>query len=215
MSYITIINDETITCAKKGSILTEEEVSQFDEIDHVTKQLKELKESESERISKSEQIGYREGYEAGLERGLSDLNLKFKEHLKNLVENVYISSSEIDKIALDLAFEVVRKIVDNIENNDMIVGIASNAIRKLKQHDRLEIRVNPEYVETLEQSLIAISETNPENPHFEIVGDYKLNCLDCIIKTDTGVTIASFDEQLKVLRDRLVKDMSKTAELPS
>jgi flagellar biosynthesis/type III secretory pathway protein FliH len=211
MAYITIINNETVTCATDSVVILEDDVKQIDEITHLTHQIKELQGSESDRITKSEHKGYQEGYEQGLKQGQEDLNEKFKEYLKGIIEDVSIKSSEIDKIALNLAFEVVRKIVDNIGNDAVIIGIASNAIRKLKQHDSLEIRVNPEYVESLKQSLTNQSDEQVENTRLDIVGDPKLDFLDCVIKTEAGMTIASFEEQLRVIRDHIVKNMKLTA----
>ena len=203
MNFVAIFNNDVLSCSTDRLVLTKDEFSELEKIEDLTSEIICLRDTEVERISKSESNGYQAGYSDGIHQGLSDLNKQFREYLKDLTENIYINNIESDEFILNLAVEVIKKIASEIGNEDMIKSIASTAIQKLKQSNHLEVKVNPKYADQLKLDLKKIDDSNTYAfSSLDIIADASLGELDCIIKTESGTTVASFEEQLNILRDQ-------------
>ena len=213
MSYIAIINNEVLSCSTRRLVLSQSEVSELTTIEELTNEILKLKSSEENRVSQSITDGYQSGYLEGLNQGLTDLNEQFREYLKDLTENIYISNIESDEVIMNLSVQVIKKIASEIGNEEMIRSIALTAIQRLKHSSHLEVRVNSKYADLLKQNLEAISESaSYAFSSLEVIADAGLDDLDCIIKTESGTTIASFEEQLNILRDQFKRKKKAAAE---
>jgi flagellar biosynthesis/type III secretory pathway protein FliH len=210
MSYLVILNNDVISCATNKLVLSDKEIIKLATIDNLANEITLIKNQESDKVFKSQQEGYKKGYETGLKEAISDLHGQFIEYLKDLTENIVISSSDSDEEILNLACEITRKIASNIKPEDMIRGIAMTALQKLKNHNCLELKINPNYVDILKNKLKSIENNEIfKFSNIEIISDSSLGELDCIIKTEAGTTIASFDEQLNILKQNIKAEMSR------
>lgn len=208
MNYLVIINSDAITCATNNYLLSDKEVIRLDSISDVVETINTLKAQKEEQINISIKNGYKNGFNQGLVNAQNELNTQFIEYLKDLTENYFVNTTETDSEIINMACEVTRKIADEIDSAEILPSLAITALKKLKQHKRIELKVRPEYVEIL-RSKISSLETNEVNNYssLEIVADESLDTLDCIIKTDAGVTVASFTDQLNLLKENIINEM--------
>jgi flagellar biosynthesis/type III secretory pathway protein FliH len=210
MSYLVILNNDVISCATGKLVLSDKEVIKLATIEDLAEKISLIKNQENEKVLQSQQEGYKQGYEAGLNKAIANLHTQFIEYLKDLTENVVINSSESDEAVLNLACEVIRKIASDIEPGDMICSMAMTALQKLKHSKSIEVKINSSYVDVLQNRLKSINGGETfKYSNIEIIPDSSLGELDCIIKTETGTTIASFSEQLNILKQNIQAEMSR------
>jgi flagellar biosynthesis/type III secretory pathway protein FliH len=209
MSYIVIVNNGFASCAINKYILSEEEVYHLSTAENLLEKIKLIKEKEEEFITTAKTEGYDAGYTEGLKKAESEFKKQFLQYLKNLTENVYLNTIENDKAILDLACEVVRKIATEIGPKNMLQSIALTAIQNLKHKKTLEIKVKEVYVQPLEKKIESLKHQDTINlSSIEVKSDDSLGDLDVIIKSESGVTIASFDEQIKLLKQNIEEEMN-------
>jgi flagellar assembly protein FliH len=207
MTYITILNNGLVTCATDQIILSKNEIKELNTIDKLLSELMELKESEESKLHLLRQEAYQDGFNEGLNEGKNELSCQFRDYLKDITHNVYLNSMESEETIINLATEIIRKIASDFNSKDIITGIVSTAIKKHKHFNHLEIKVNPIYVECLKDTVSSINENSSQKVlSLDIVGDPDMADLDCVIKTESGTTVASFDEQLNQLKNLLTEN---------
>jgi flagellar assembly protein FliH len=207
MTYITILNNDLVTCATDQLILSKNEIKELNTIDKLLSELTELKESEESKLHAVRQEAYQDGFNEGLNEGKKELSCQFREYLKDTTHNVYLNSMESEETIINLATEIIRKIASDFNSKDVITGIVSTAIKEHKHFNQLEIRVNPIYVEYLKDTVSNLNENGSRKVvSIDIIGDPEMGDLDCVIKTESGTTVASFDEQLNQLKNLLTEN---------
>ncbi|MCG8027067.1 MAG: hypothetical protein N0E59_04725 [Candidatus Thiodiazotropha taylori] len=175
-----------------------------------------MKISEETKLKKSIQEGYEAGYKEGLIKSEEDLNLKFESFLTELINNISINRIETDQEIIELACEVINKIASNIKPNEMLQSMAVSAINKLQNKRELQINVNPQHVEELQKTIRSLNH-NGTDEYFaiDVRPDKTLGQLDIIIKSQSGETIASFSDQLNLIRDNMLDELSNHSNYSS
>ncbi|RLW57611.1 MAG: hypothetical protein B6D75_16600 [gamma proteobacterium symbiont of Stewartia floridana] len=209
MSFLIILKNEYFTCCSDNLVLSANDVVKLSSSENVLEYIRSLKTSEETKLKKSIQEGYEAGYKEGLTKSEEDLNLKFESFLTELINNISINRIETDQEIIDLACEVINKIASNIKPNEMLQCMAVSAINKLQYKRELQINVNPQYVEELQKTIRSLNKDGTEE-HFaiDVRPDKTLGQLDIIIKSQSGETIASFSDQLNLIKDNMLDELS-------
>lgn len=208
MTYLVMINNDTATIANDSLILTDNDIYKLSTVEDVIDKISTLRKNEEELLVKSKIEAYKIGYKEGLKKAQSDLSDQFVEYLKDLTENIFVNTIETNEEILNLACEVTRKIANDIGPRDMLISIATTAINKLKYNKYLEIKVKPEYVSVLQDKLAQLIDKDKYKlSNIDIKPDASLGDLDCVITSDSGETVASFDDQLCLLKKNIEEEM--------
>lgn len=211
MKYLVILNSDIATCATNDYILSDEDIIKFDSMSGIIEMITEIKNSEASKVEGSTKDGYLKGYDEGLRKGQQDLNTQFLEYLKDLTDNIIVNTTDSDAEIINMACEVTRIIVEDLDSKDVLTNLAITAIKKLKQHKEIEIKVRPEYRKVLQEKLERMNiKDNYNYSTLEIVSDPSMGHLDCTIKSDSGVTVASFDDQLMLLKKNIESKLLNT-----
>jgi flagellar assembly protein FliH len=189
--------------------MTSEDVIKLSSIENVLEYVKTLKQTEETNIKQAVQDGYETGYKEGLDKAEKKLNELFQTYLNDLAEKLFTDHVETDHEIIKLACDVTNKIAAGIGPNEMIEKLAVTAIQNLSNKRNLQIKVNPCHVIALQQKLESIAHnSNSDFTTIEIKADQMLGNLDVIIKTPVGDTIASFDDQLRLLKNNMLNELN-------
>ncbi|MEJ2622330.1 MAG: FliH/SctL family protein [Candidatus Thiodiazotropha sp.] len=209
MSYLVLISNDVATCSTDNLLISQDDVLKLSSAENVLDYIRTLKEKEESKIKAAVLDGYEVGYQEGIEKAETKINELFKTYLNDLTENIYTNRIETDHEIIELACDVTKKIATGIAPNEMIEKLAITAIQNLSNKRELQIKVNPDHVAALQEKLNSIAhDSNSELSTMEVKADQMLGSLDVIIKSPTGDTIASFDDQLKMLKNNMLDELS-------
>ncbi len=158
------------------------------------------------------ELGYREGYEKGLNdaKGIFDKTIEeYTRKMQQAIEKLILTASEISKkyeelenVATDMILDISKKVIANElkTNKDVVNSMVKDAIG-LTESNKLKIKLNPEDASKLNKELIA------DSKEIEIVEDGSLNGGSVIIEEENGNVIdASVDTKLEQIKGTLVNE---------
>lgn len=143
---------------------------------------------------------YDEGYAEGVEEGKSEYSLKIMEMVMAQLDAL----ENLEKQIVEVVIASVRKIVDDIDDRELIVRVVKKGMSAVRGEKRLLVRGSrtdeATVTEALQSSLLS---ADGMSGYLEVVGDSNLKQGDCIIETDMGVVEASLSSQLRILEQSL------------
>lgn len=170
-------------------------------------QAERIAKENAERIKMINQQAYREGYQAGYERGsavaageagrLADLIESARQEMSGLEQNV---AEDLVRLALTLARTLVRESLK--VHPEMVESIVRETVRDIPPFGQgTRLRVNPEDAALLTKHLGA--ELDAE---WSIVGDETMTRGGCRIESNTGEIDASMETRWQKLCAALAQD---------
>jgi flagellar biosynthesis/type III secretory pathway protein FliH len=210
MSYLVLINNDVATCSTDNLLITQDDILKLSSAENVLDYIRTIKTSEESNIKQAVKEGFEEGYKDGLARSEKKLHELFKSYLNDLTDNIFSNRVETDHEIIDLACDVTKKIAAGIGPSEMIEKLALTAMQNLSDKRKLQIKVNPEHVNTLQKKINQLSSVSKSDlSTIEVKADQLLGYLDVIIKTPAGDTIASFDDQLNMIKKSMLDELNR------
>lgn len=160
------------------------------------------------------QRGFRQGFEEGSEEGkrIYDEKLTEKiqeddEALKRVLNELYEERertyNEMEGGVINLAIEIVRKLINPPEEElgDVYTSLIKNALRQMPTDGKIVIRVGPaEYERFFSSGAATIELDSGVTVNASIIRDVSLNEGDCIIDTDDVTINAGIESQLEYVK---------------
>jgi len=208
MAYLTLLNTKNNILATNVRIIPAVDVSSFQNVIELSKQLVQLAETEDARIKVESVNGYNTGYEAGLLQGKEDYQNKLSEELMTLHFAYQKQRQLLAESAIDMALQMVKKIARNLGSEKVVAEITQSVAEEFIQQGtsrRLRFHVAPKNVPAVESTIKAhcLKYTSIEgeriNCSIDVVEDYNLTEFDCVVETDQGKSIAGLECQLDSL----------------
>jgi flagellar biosynthesis/type III secretory pathway protein FliH len=160
------------------------------------------------------QRGFRQGFEEGSEEGKRSYDEKLAEKikedneaLKRVLDELYEERertySEMEDGVINLAVEIVRKLINPPEEEltDVYTSLIKNALRQMPTDGKIVIRVGPaEYERFFSSGAATIVLDSGVTVSASVIRDVSLNDGDCIIDTDDVTINAGINSQLEYVK---------------
>jgi flagellar assembly protein FliH len=164
------------------------------------------------KVSEIEHEAYKKGYDAGREEGYKEGQaevLRLIDRLGTIVSTAVdirdniIRSSE--KLMTDMILMIARKVIKDeiVERREVVMNNIKEAIRRVKDRDRIDIRVNfadldmtTAHKEELIKMMASLKKVN-------IYEDSRVDRGGCIIETDVGAIDARISTQLDTIEEAI------------
>ncbi len=164
------------------------------------------------KVSEIEHEAYKKGYDAGREEGYKEGQaevLRLIDRLGTIVSSAVdirdniIRSSE--KLMTDMILMIARKVIKDeiVERREVVMNNIKEAIRRVKDRDRIDIRVNfadldmtTAHKEELIKMMASLKKVN-------IYEDSRVDRGGCIIETDVGAIDARISTQLDTIEEAI------------
>lgn len=184
------------------------------QLHQATMQISQMKEAwEVERTNLSEQarqVGYEEGIQLGQQEVYQQLAHLIEEanSVVELAKTDYVKQVEqSEETIVKLGIKVAEKILHvHLQNNqDDFIQIVKNAIKEVKEHADVSIKVHPamfELVSSQREELLTLL-TGEKNLY--VYPDFEIEETGCIIESSFGRIDASIDSQLTELKNKLLE----------
>lgn len=158
---------------------------------------------EMERLSREKGFndGYEEGLQKGLESGQNELGAVV-ESLKSAIQEMRELKEDLhDKVKdelVDLIIDTTGKIVaSEIETNrNVVVNTVKNALEKVRDKDRIIVRLNPEDIESIKVHKQELLNQIDGINHLEVTEDPKISRGSCLVESDSGKIDARVETKL-------------------
>lgn len=157
---------------------------------------------ESENIKKS---AFEEGYKQGIDKASSDLQL-FRDNLSKFMSAQKDVFEYIAPDILELSVEIAQKIIKKELDTDpqVIINTILDVLKTVsKSEPKITIRVKPQAVQLIKDTLPNITYQYGIESKINIVADPSIEDGGCILQTNNGIVDASIDTQLEIIKKAL------------
>jgi flagellar assembly protein FliH len=172
---------------------------------------KMIKEAEL-KVSEIEHEAYKKGYDAGSEEGYTDGQAEVMRLIDRLgtvvstavdIRDDIIKSSE--RMMSEMILMIARKVIKDeiVERREVVVNNIKEAIKRVKDRDRIDIRVNfadLDMTTAHKDELIKMMESLKKVNIYE---DSRVERGGCIIETDVGAIDARISTQLDAIEEAI------------
>jgi len=107
----------------------------------------------------------------------------------------------------DLAFAVVRDVVDQFDRRDIVAMAALKALSAFRRSRTLTVRVHSDHTEAVNETLQEAVRTSGIEITLEVNGDPSMARDGCILTSDIATVDAGIDSQIEALRRGLLRRM--------
>ncbi|MDD5529863.1 MAG: FliH/SctL family protein [bacterium] len=154
--------------------------------------------------------GFKDGIIKGTEKGLTMAKNELqntKEKLEFLVHSFLEEKEKLLKSSEITVFKLVKEIAKKVieieisENSKVIVDTVSDAIKRIREEERVIIKVNPvdfDIIKSKESEWLA---SLPYVSKFQIIADENISRGGCLIETSVGKIDATIESKLKKLEE--------------
>jgi len=172
---------------------------------------KMIKEAEL-KVSEIEHEAYKKGYEAGREEGYKEGQaevMRLIDRLGTIVSTAVDIRDEIirssERLMTEMILMIARKVIKDeiVERREVVINNIKEAIRRVKDRDRIDIRVNfadLDMTTAHKDELIKMMESLKKVNIYE---DSRVDRGGCIIETDVGAIDARISTQLDTIEEAI------------
>ena len=143
-----------------------------------------------------------QAYNEGRESALTE----FTEIITAAYEKRETALGEVEQDVLKLSIKLAEKIIGREIKNDpkTIADIVANALRNIRQQQRLTVRIHPLDLPKIEEFKSTFAQAG-RMTFLDFEPDPKVNSGGCIIESEVGTVDARLETQLKILERALLR----------
>ena len=184
---------------------------ELEENSTVGQRIKQLEERHQIELQQTYRRGFAEGESSGLQRGLAasrQLEDELRQAITALVSYRQTVYRQAETQLFDLAFALANRITTaRGETESQVVLDTINAcLREVLDKTRLTVRVNPAQASFVKSQIDNLGGVNEAVSHIVVEADGRISAGGCIIETDSGNTDGRIENQLQVLKSKLLEN---------
>lgn len=164
---------------------------------------REAAKRESAELRDAARKAYASEYAQGYDDGLIAGSAEAVQLLTATTVSVDRYLEKLEGEVIDLALDVVRKMLGGFDAGTLVAKAARQAIADVRRAKYLRISVHPDMLDTVRTELNDMLAAGEIGFSVEIEADGQLAHHACVVKTDAAVVDASIEGQLAALRSAL------------
>lgn len=159
------------------------------------------------RIVKEAEAVYKTEKQKGYEEGLRKAKQEMAEQMTTLALRTEQYHRSMEKQIVQLVMKIVRKVLQDIDPQALVVGQVKKALTALKGHKHLTLKTNPATAELLKERFSEIMDVHPAIGAIDVKGDPHLSSDTLILESETAIVEASIGSQLKAIEEAINKEL--------
>jgi len=204
VNIICLLDNPEVVVASGKRVFSADETGALLSIADSADRLQMSVKEEEDRIQQAENRACERGRNEGMAQGRQTALAELAETKLSLVDQTNAELSQMREEVLSLALQVVRKIADGVDTEDMLFALATTAAEECLPSKSIVLKVHPDSVDGVKARLSEYQSTSETNhPIHSIVADEDLDLDACVLETDAGQVCADLDTQLSVLEKHL------------
>lgn len=140
-----------------------------------------------------------QGYNDGMDQARTEFTQRM---ISNVVETVDYFKV-VEERVVDVVCKSLRKIVGEIDERELIIKIAGQALCWARNQSHVTLRVAPSHAELLRKRVDEMLKNYPAIEVLDISVDEQMQQGDCILETEIGSVNASLELQLTAIESTL------------
>jgi type III secretion protein L len=156
---------------------------------------------EAEQLRDTARRAYASEYAQGYKDGKAEGEAEAARIVSQAAAEVDRYLGGIQAEVIDLALDVVRRMLGEFDVSELVAKAARQAIAEVRRSKYLRVSVHPEAVAAVQNELRSILSESDLGMTVEIDADNTLAACACIVSTDIAVVDASIDAQLKAIAE--------------
>ncbi|CAN7144250.1 type III secretion system stator protein SctL [Bosea sp. LjRoot90] len=133
---------------------------------------------------------------AGRERGEAEA----AERIGRAIADVDAYFAGLSGELADIAFAVVRDVIDQFDRRDIVAMVALKALSAFRRSRTLTVRVHPDHVEAVNETLQEAVRAGGIEIALEVSSDPGMARDGCVLTSDVTTVDAGIDSQIEALR---------------
>jgi type III secretion protein L len=167
-------------------------------------------EAEATRLVEAAKIAFEEERRKGFAKGLEDVKAEVSRRKLELAEESAMFMASVEGKMGDIVMKALRKCVDEIGEQDLVVQIVRKVMRAVVRNQRqITLRVAPEHVETVKARMNDILVDFPHLDEVDIQEDPRMKGTACVVETAAGIADASIETQLSAVEESIRRHFSR------
>ena len=149
---------------------------------------------------------HKEGYDKGFAEGKMEIAMQ----QLDLLESSVSFMEDVEDKMVDIVLKAMRKCVDEIGNEDLVIGITRKAMKAVvRNQQQITLRTSPAMVGVVKARMNELMDGFPSLNFIDVVEDTRLDDKSCVVETAAGTVDASIEVQLAAIEKSIRKNFSK------
>ncbi|MBT9175404.1 MAG: Yop proteins translocation protein L [candidate division WS2 bacterium] len=219
-----LLKDEFEKMKKEQEVEMQNLTSLRQEVHSYTQALQQTKEEVKNIEKEARNKGYNNGLQKGKEDGIAAGKKEVMQTLKEVLEEINTTRNLLFQIVeeaqkerekflarneeeiLELSISVAKKIIGEeiATNKKVIFSVIKSAVDKLKERDKITLRVNPADLETINQFKEKVMYLQSKVSEVQYLSDESVEKGGVLVETSYGIIDATVDSQIKELKKTLI-----------
>lgn len=179
----------------------------------IGQRIKRLEERHQVELQQTYKRGFADGENAGVQRGLAasrQLESELRQAINALVSYRQTIYKQASTQLFDLAFALANRITSarGEAEGQNVLDTINACLREVLDKTKLTVRVNPAQAGFVQSQLDALGGLNDSVSHIVIESDTRISAGGCVVETDSGNADGRIENQLQVLRVKLLEIQS-------
>jgi type III secretion protein L len=165
--------------------------------------------SKADDILKSAEKTYAEEKKRGYQEGMQSAKHEMATKMGTMALKSTQFFHNIEEQVVTLVIGTVRKVMDTIDQDELINGLVKKALAVFKNQKAIILKVAPVQVDTLNEHLSEILQSYPYVETIEVNGDDRLVPGQVIMESSLGIVDAGIETQLSAIRQAFIKSFKE------
>ncbi len=196
------LNSNHIRIAPETKILKAKDYALFLQAEEIVAKAEE----KAKQIELDAQKAYEELKKQGYEEGLLEGRMEYGEKMLDTAMAAIDYLGNLEEALVKTVMLAVRKVIGEIDNNDLIVKIIQVALTNLHSQQKVLIKISAADEKAVRDSLDLMLKSAPGSlSYVDIAIDPRMTTGNCILESELGLLDASIETQLAILENALLK----------
>lgn len=167
-------------------------------------------EAEAARLLEAAKLAFEEERRKGYAQGLEDVKAEVSRRKLELAGESAAFMASVEEKMGEIVMKALRKCVDEIGNQELIVPIVRKVMRTVVRNQRqITLRVAPDMVPSVKARLAEIIVDFPHLDEVDVQEDARLKGTACVVETAAGLADASIETQLAAVEESIRRHFSR------
>lgn len=156
---------------------------------------------DAERMREAAKQAYTSEKERGYKEGLQKSQKEMATEISATTIHTERYLHEIEQKIIAIVLDTVRKVIDGIDQNELISALVEKALTVMRNHKHIKLKISPMHVDFLNVRITEILTAYPNIHGIDIIADDRLSQNQLIFESPIGIVDAGIETQLSAIQD--------------
>ena len=215
MEIYLFIENNKLRLSPSNKLIKARSYASISDVEDVLKKANEIADEilskarkESEIIKEEARKVYLVEKERGYYEGKQEIQKEMAKDISAVTINAEKYLHEIEEKIITLVLDTVRKILDGIDQSELISAIIKKSLTVMRNQKHIKLKISPMHVDFLNDRITEILGSFPNIQGIQILADERLSQNQLIFESPIGIVDAGIETQLSAIKDAFTRCFS-------